>query len=391
MLLLYALWLVGYFVAGHDIHDFIVLGLPYVTQSHASSIIRYDPQFRYTLPAGYDGQFCYFIAVDPVHARYYVDSPVYRYMRILYPMLARMLALGQPYFVPYTLVAINVLAIVGGTWILALWLARKGRSPWFALVYGLYPGLVIGLQRDLTEPLSYALVALAVYCFDFAGRRRIIWSGLSFALAILTRETSALFAVLYSAALLLEAHGAQSWYARVTANWRRAALLLGLAVAPMALYAAFLQVWLGSSGPPTKVRPVLIPFQGLLALWPWTPFERMEATIAIVSVVLPAVICGGVALWALVRRARSVAVWALLANIVLFVVMLNTSSYFDVWAVQRVTTGVMLSALLCLPSLDRLTNRNYTWLLGPAALWMLPDLWLLPVMGWITVIAGKML
>ena len=44
---------------------------------------------------GYDGQFFLAIALDPVKARHYVDAPQYRYSHILYPMLARAVALGR--------------------------------------------------------------------------------------------------------------------------------------------------------------------------------------------------------------------------------------------------------------------------------------------------------
>ena len=45
--------------------------------------------------AGYDGQFNYAIAADPLHASPALDVPAYRYQRILYPLLVRALALGQ--------------------------------------------------------------------------------------------------------------------------------------------------------------------------------------------------------------------------------------------------------------------------------------------------------
>ena len=44
---------------------------------------------------GYDGQFAYQIAVKPTGAAPFLDVPAYRYQRILYPLLARLLALGD--------------------------------------------------------------------------------------------------------------------------------------------------------------------------------------------------------------------------------------------------------------------------------------------------------
>ena len=95
ILLGYGWWLLIAFRSGHEARDFIVIGPSFVRQAHTSTVIKLDPHYHY-LPgsSGYDGQFAYFIALDPIHARDYLDStsphsagPDYRYTRILYPML----------------------------------------------------------------------------------------------------------------------------------------------------------------------------------------------------------------------------------------------------------------------------------------------------------------
>ena len=53
-----------------------------------------------------------------------------------------------------------------GTLALALWLRARRYSPWFALLYAAYPGLIFCVVRDLTEPVAFALVALALLVFD---------------------------------------------------------------------------------------------------------------------------------------------------------------------------------------------------------------------------------
>ena len=58
---------------------------------------------------------------------------------------------------------------------------------------GLSPGLLLGVQRDLTEPLAYALVAAGVFLFDYGGKRRLLWAGLTFGLAGLARQTTLVF------------------------------------------------------------------------------------------------------------------------------------------------------------------------------------------------------
>jgi hypothetical protein len=110
---------------------------------------------------GYDGQFYFFIAQDPF-LRNPATSPALdnslRYRRILYPLLAWLLSLGQRRWLPYVLVAINVVACTAAVAACALAAARAGRSPWLALAFAVYPGLWIPLALDLTEPLQLALL-----------------------------------------------------------------------------------------------------------------------------------------------------------------------------------------------------------------------------------------
>jgi hypothetical protein len=364
---LYGLWIALHFLMGRDVRDFIVIGKQAILRGHASSVIRYDPRYVYRDPLGYDGQYCYFLALDPVHARWYMDFPAYRYTRILYPMLARLLAFGQASLVPYTLVAVNWVAVPAGTLAVGAWLRRKGLSPWLALIYGLSLGMFIALNGDLTEPLAYAFVALAVYLLDFGGERRMWAAGVAFALAILTRETTAVFAVVYGGALLAGGVRGTSLSQRARANWRRATTLLVVALAPFAVYKLFLLLWLGSLGTPASVRFEVIPFAGLAAYWPWSGFQVVE----LLCVVMPALLCAVVALRALRADLLSPAIWTLLANVVLFVLLLPASSYIDQFASARLTLGVVLAALYCIPICDvRYANRR-TWLALCAALWLM--------------------
>ena len=68
---------------------------------------------------GYDGQFAYYIAVDPTSARAKLDVPAYRYQRILYPLLARALGLGQMAWIPWSLLVVNLVALAMATDFLA--------------------------------------------------------------------------------------------------------------------------------------------------------------------------------------------------------------------------------------------------------------------------------
>jgi hypothetical protein len=189
-----------------------------------------------------------------------------------------------------------------------------------------------------------------------------------FALAILTRETTAVFAVFSGLALLLAAATRQTWRSAVAANWRRAGLLLGVALAPFAAYKLFLLAWLGDIGLPQNMRFEVIPFAGIFAHWPWEGHQ----VVIVESVILPALICSGMGLWALWRGQWRIEVLTLLANVLLFVVLLPAASYTDHFAADRISTGVILAALYCVPVFDGLRRRHQRlWLVLSTGLWMM--------------------
>lgn len=367
-LLVYAVWTALFFASGHDARDLTFMGLRLLRQSSASSVIVVDPQYHYYPNGiGYDGQYCYYVALDPLSARFYMDWPAYRYTRILYPLAARLLAFGQPALIPYTLLLLNWLAIGGGTLAVAAWLTRRGCSPWLALIYAFYPGLTVSYQHDLSEPLAYGLVVLGVWLSDAAGRRRLLLAGIAFGLAALARETTAVFALGYAATLLFTVgEPGAAWLARIRAGWRPALTLVGWTLGPLAVYKCVLWLWLGSVGLPAGVRPEFIPFYGLFALWPWNSQQIM----GILTIVAPAMICAVAALWTLRRGIKSAPVWIVLVQALLFVVMLPYSTYYDIYSTARVASGVMLAALYCVPDIDRATSGNRTWLLASAGLWL---------------------
>ncbi len=373
----YGGYLALFLLSGHQPLDFIHLGLHYVERSNTSSLIKVDPNYSGYVPVGYDGQFYYFIALDPAHAAPYTDAPAYRYTRILYPMAARLLALGMPAVIPLTLILVNLLALTGGTLALAAWLRRKGVSPWFALAFSFYPGLLIAFQNDLTEPLAYALVALAVYLFDFGGRYRLLWAGICFALATLSRETTVVFPIIYGLAVLWGKRDAGDWRERFAANWRGAALLLVVGVAPLLLWKGYLYLWLGQVGVPSVDigakeggQLVGIPFQGIYDLQPW----GWPAFSAILAIAAPGVVAACVGIWALKQGVRHVAIWAMLANVLLFVILLGPASYSNFAASEPVSTGAVLAALFCLPIFDPVVSKSRWWFWACLLLWQMGTL-----------------
>ncbi|MDQ6880372.1 MAG: hypothetical protein M3082_22240 [Candidatus Dormibacteraeota bacterium] len=56
-------------------------------------------------------------------------------------------------------------------------------------------------------------------------------------------------------------------------------------------------------------------------------------------------------------------------NVLLFVVFLHRTTYEDISASGRVTTGVALAAVLCLPVANRLLGTR-SWFWASTALWL---------------------
>jgi len=122
---------------------------------------QYDPGLSEGRP-GYDGQFAYQIARDPLNGWAKIDVPAYRYQRIVYPIVARLLALGHADLVPWTLIVVNIMALTAGVWLTEEVLRHFGVSRWYALIYGLSAGTLMSVRLNLTEPLAYALAQAGV-------------------------------------------------------------------------------------------------------------------------------------------------------------------------------------------------------------------------------------
>ena len=375
VLLAYALF-VGLALRHASPEAYIHLGRALVNKSQASpAISRRAASYHYDGQIGFDGQYAYFLAVDPVNARDYMDSPAYRYTRVLYPLTARLLALGRADLVPWTLILVNLAMIAAGTAALAAWLRRHGASAWYAAIYGFYPGVFITLMRDTTEVMAYGLVAVAVFLFDAGGPHpalpQFIPAAIFFALAILARETAAIFAIGYTLALLaaptptLPHERGGELLRRLRRNWRRAAVFVAIWAVPIAAWKVFLRFWLGSFGLDAHIERV--PFLGIASWFPWNAGQVDEVRI----VVIPGVLCGIVAAWAIIRGIRRVETWLLLANVVVLIVLLERPAFNDISSSGRITIGVVLAAILCVPYL---AGRLRTWIWAAAALWLIPML-----------------
>jgi hypothetical protein len=300
---------------------------------------------------GYDGQFAYYIARDPLDGWRLCDIPAYRYQRILYPMLARLLAVGQEGLLPYTLPLVNVAALAGGTWLTEQILRRYSMSRWYALTYGLYAGQLMSARLDLNEPLAHALVQAAILT---AEEDRWSWSVPLFALAGLAKETTLLFVVGYLISLLARR------------QWRRFAGLAAGVGGPFLAWQGVLWVWLGrpgfGSGGAGDTGWEILPFRGL-----WSVGEvdlRVLALLALVMVPL-AVIPTLLSLWASGRelwRGRWHPFTTMLLSNALVLPFLPQSTYREFLAMLRLMTGLVVSTILYGARKRSRRTLNYTLL-----------------------------
>ncbi|MFH0786608.1 MAG: hypothetical protein V2B13_03230, partial [Pseudomonadota bacterium] len=146
---------------------------------------------------GYDGQFYYYIAHDPFilgHNYNHIDSPAYRYQRLIYPLTAWLLSFGQANLIPYMMVAVNLLAILLGTYFIILILQHFGRNPWFSLFYSTSWGFLLCLLRSLPEPLAITFIVMAVFAYL---KRKTLWQIVFLTCAGLTQETTLLVSMAF--------------------------------------------------------------------------------------------------------------------------------------------------------------------------------------------------
>jgi hypothetical protein len=306
---------------------------------------------------GYDGQFVYYLARDGWAALPHLDAPGYRMSRVLYPLLAAALSGGRTALVPWAMVAINYVAVVAATAMLARWLVARATSPWWALAYPGSAGMLFAYSRDCTEPLAYALAAGgAVAWLD--GRRGRAWAPL--ALAPLAREATTLVTAGLMAAALAARRG-------------RDALGLAATLLPMLAW----QLYLIANVPVSTLGLAhvlqLVPLAAVLA----ADLTRNRLA-SLLFLGLPALaLLPGAFAW-LARTPAAPLPW-LIALHALLVLIAPAESYVDPLGLARVAVGLVLALVLAFPVLSP-SLRAVTTAIAvlPSLVWLAPMLWWAP-------------
>jgi hypothetical protein len=348
IVLVTALYLGGILLSNHaDPLVFVTLGTRFTADDSSGT-------------EGYDGLFAYYIARDPflrdpLTTTPHIDVPAYRYQRILLPLLAHALALGSPILIPWTLVIISAAALAGSTVLFEELLDAFRISRWYALIYGLFPGLLMAVRLSLNEPLAYGLVVLAIWLRSTRHRRTSVGA---LALAALAKETALLFAASFVA------------WDFIQRRWRRG-LAAGLAATlPFAIWQLVLSDWFGApgvgSGGAMATPFEVLPFNGFFRIYTDTGSLRVFLIFALFlgpAVVLPT-------LWGLwqsvqdLRHHRFDFFTLLLAVNALIIPFVPFSTFREPLGMLRFIVGLVIAILAYAASRRNLRVLRY------AALWL---------------------
>ena len=315
----------------HDPWWFMHIGKQFVVAGHSSGVIS---GLHWDGPVGYDGQYYFGLAADPVHAKDYtgIESGIV-YSRVGYPALIRVASAGQVAAMPYAMIVINMLAVLAGTFAVGRWLRRRDLPAWPALLYGLSPGLIFAVTHDLTEPLGFALVTIAVLLFE----RHLWFSAGVFALAALTRETAVPFALGGAACLLLGGRR----------DWRRAGGFVVVSCLPLLLCRVAAGAYTNKATQEVDhTKRWYAPFHGFFPGWPFDSTHR----VILFTVIGPAMLAGAGAVVQLMHRRSPATALVLLASVLLYIVFLPRGVYQLYSDAARAAIGVILAALYCLPA-----------------------------------------
>ncbi len=320
-----------------DIFQFIFIG---------TRFSEGDPQGS----EGYDGQFGYYIAVDPnpQRVKHHLDVPAYRYQRILLPLMARALSLGNDQLIAWWLVIIPLLGQVVGVAFVAKLIHELGQKPLLSLIYGLSAGCLLAIRVALPEPLAYAFVAAAVYSYF---HKKYILGASLLGLAFFTKEVT----IVFGAAFLL-----WLWLQRL---WKESSVLLGMGFLPFGLWQLWLWQTFGvmgiASGGANATGFEWIPFMGLFRIASYSLVYFLAMLIVFAPLVVVPSLWGA---WNSYREIREgstdfITIALLLHALMMF--FLPFSTYRETGGILRLSVGFVLAFLLYVVKENKSRAKRY--------------------------------
>lgn len=300
------------------------------------------PQLAVNNPVGYDGQFFFYLAYKPsliwtcphdqAHCPAY--EPYFRWQRIFYPMVARVLALGQPALIPYTLLLANFIGILVVAYLIGKMAVEMGASRWMGAAAGLFCGELLGFLRDLADPFGVLWTVVAVYLLR---RNRPLWAAAAAGAAILTREQLVFYLPILALPLLAQ----RRWLTLA----QSAAITLVPFIAWQVLLHSLYGIWPLFAGDTHVATLVPVPFLGL-----WRTRHEYDFGVTLLAAGIPLAFTIFVSLAAIWQHGpRSllrdpVPLMALVYSLLFS--MVNYLQWADVWGAGRLEDpGVVLGVL----------------------------------------------
>ena len=255
-----------------------------------------------------DGTFVYNLAVSFPSLDAPLDVPAYRAQRILLSVLA------APFgpFIPQALIIINLLMLALGTYILAKIGKQYRVSTLLGCVFGIWIGSLFVIQLNLTEVVAHALVLASILAWE---RNKYGTSALLSGLAILTKETT----VLYAVALLFGQH---KW------SYSRVFNFMLLALGPGIIWQIVLLLQFGRLGITAGTQSAgqnMFPLLGLINAKTEAPWAWGVQILWVLVPAIAAVIIGVCLLW---KRTSWAVAWALVLNGLFIIVLPATSTNY---------------------------------------------------------------
>jgi hypothetical protein len=118
--------------------------------------------YRFPNTRGYDGQMYRYVAHDPFLQRgfaRYVDGAIPRYIRILVPGLAFVVAGGRQDLIDRAYIAVVAMFVLLGAYWLSQWASLEGFHPACGLAFVLVPATLVSMDR-MTVDVSLAALAI---------------------------------------------------------------------------------------------------------------------------------------------------------------------------------------------------------------------------------------
>jgi hypothetical protein len=283
-----------------------------------------------------DAQHFYRVALDPFgDGRIFAGSDegagtAYRYGRILFPLAAWVLALGQRPLIPVTLPLAYIISVLLFATLACARCARAGRPPIVALAALLVPSAFFTVPLLVPEFLIAGLVLLV---YDFAETKRTGQALVAAVLLLLARETAALAFL----PLILPLVRRREWRALV--RWSVVAI-------PLLLWYVWLRarigVWPFLDPGHAATRALDLPVRGFLStLWrvDTGPALAFAATLGWVTIAI-----GAATVW----RRRTPVAWAALSMASLILVFGRAQAELPGEAVRLMLPAQLLIAVAAL-------------------------------------------